>query len=103
MGWHPGQPEQDGEVDPQELPEVQQVQVSMLHLGQGNLRYEYRLREELTEIISAEDLGVLVDEKLDISQQHTLTAKKGNHTLSCLKRGVASRLNEEILSFYCAA
>lgn len=74
----------------------------VLHLGQEYPRCEYRLGEELTEIISAEDLEVLVDEKLDIKQQHALTAKKGNRILNCIKRGVASRSKEEILSFYCA-
>ena len=75
----------------------------VLHLGRKNHRYQYRVGDDLLETSSAEkDLGILVDDRLAMSQQSALVAKKDNGILECIKRSVASRSREVILPLYSA-
>jgi len=75
----------------------------MLLLLLFNPMYQYRLGVYLLDSSSVErDLDVLVDDKLTMSQQCALAAKKASGILGCIKKGVASRLREVLLLLYSA-
>ncbi|CAM4583475.1 unnamed protein product [Lepidochelys kempii] len=73
----------------------------VLHLRWKNPMHCYILGTEWLGSSSAEkDLGVTVDEKLDMRQQCALVAKKANGILGCISRGIASRSRDVIVPLY---
>ncbi|KAK4830563.1 hypothetical protein QYF61_011741 [Mycteria americana] len=83
------------------LMQFNKVKCKVLHVDWGNPQYQYTLVNEVIESRHSEkDLGILVDEKLDMRWQCVLAAQKPNCILGCIKRNVARRLREVFLPFY---
>ncbi|PKU29595.1 hypothetical protein llap_20101 [Limosa lapponica baueri] len=55
---------------------------------------------QLESYFAEKDMWVLVDNKLNMSQQFALAPKKDNGILGCIRRSVASMSREAILPLY---
>ena len=75
---------------------LSRIKCKVLQLGRNNCEYQYRLGHDLLERSSVEK--VLVDDRLVMSQQCALVAKKANGILECIKRSVASRPSQHPMS-----
>ena len=75
----------------------------VLHLGKRNQLHSYKMGDTwLSKTTSEKDLGIVVDHKLNMSQQCDVDTKKANAILGCINRSIVSRSHEVLVPSYSA-
>lgn len=75
----------------------------VLYLGRNNPRHQHVLgATQLQCSLAEKDVGVLVNTRLNMSQQHALTERNANSNLGCTMHSIARKLMEVILHL-CSA
>ncbi|CAM5092187.1 unnamed protein product [Eretmochelys imbricata] len=73
----------------------------VLHLGRNNQLHTYKMGNDCLGSNTVErDLGVIVDRKLNMSQQCNIVAKKADIIMGCISRSIVSKTQEVILPLY---
>ncbi|TRZ16412.1 hypothetical protein HGM15179_010689 [Zosterops borbonicus] len=85
---HPEPPQHAGETADGNLMKFNKVKCKVLHLGRNNPTHQYILEtDQLESSLTEKDLMVLLDSRLNMSQEPALSAKQAD---SCIRQNIAS-------------
>ena len=75
----------------------------VLHLRKRNQLHIYKMGDTwFSKTVSEKDLRIVVDHKLNMSEQCDVAAKKGNAILGCINRSIVSKSRKVLVPLYSA-